>query len=126
MADATPPLLPVSSADHEPADSALPARVAELRRATPARILAGRSGSSYRTNVWLGLRHDHAAALDAVHAELDVDRDFGELARQFKLFEVSTQARCKAEYLLRPDLGRRLSEPARQEILQRCLAGTDL
>ena len=42
---------------------------------TPARILAGRAGPAYRTATWLELRRDHAAALDAVHEEFDLDRD---------------------------------------------------
>ena len=52
--------------------------------------------------------------LDAVHAELDLQRDFGfAFVEESKLFEVYTQAATKQEYLLRPDLGRRLDADAR-------------
>ena len=41
---------------------------------------------------------------------------------QWKLFEVSTRAGSKDEYLLRPDLGRRFGDRARAEIQERCSA----
>src|SRR5437773_673516 len=76
-----------------------------VRARTPARILVGRAGSSYRTATQLTLRSDHAAALDAVHAEIDLERDLGpELIRRFAIVEVASSARDKAEYLRRPDL----------------------
>ena len=98
-----------------------------IRARTPARILVGRAGPSYRTATQLDLRQDHAAAVDAVHAELDLGKDFGqEFVQRWALFEVQTCAGSKAEYLLRPDLGRRLSSAARAEILRCCSAGVDL
>jgi ethanolamine ammonia-lyase small subunit len=94
-----------------------------VRARTPARIFVGLVGPAYRTATWLGLRQDHAAALDAVHAELDLERDFGaEFVSRWGLFEVQTQARSKEEHLLRPDLGRRLDGPARVALRERCPA----
>src|SRR5436305_15238109 len=88
-----------------PAD--LPRRIQAIRARTPARILVGRAGPCYRTATQLELRQDHAAAVDAVHAELDLDRDFTpDFVQGFGLFAVQTNAASKAEYLLRPDLGR--------------------
>lgn len=101
----------------------LPEMMQAIRARTPARILVGSVGTSYRTATWLGLRQDHAAALDAVHAELDLDRDFIE---RWQLFEVATQVSSKSEHLMRPDLGRRLSVPARGEVVQQCPRGADL
>jgi ethanolamine ammonia-lyase small subunit len=98
-----------------------------IRARTPARILAGRAGPAYRTATQLDLRQDHAAAVDAVHAELDLERDLGAaLVKRWGLFEVRTQVRFKSEYLLRPDRGRRLDENARQEIERRCKPRADL
>jgi ethanolamine ammonia-lyase small subunit len=75
----------------------------------------------------LELRRDHATAVDAVHAELDLERDFGtEFVERFSPFEVQSQARDKVEYLLRPDLGRRLPESAREKIRVECKKGTAL
>ncbi len=94
---------------------------------TPARILVGRAGSAYRTATQLALRQDHAAAIDAVQAELDLLRDFGQpFVERWRLFEVTTCASSKTEYLLRPDRGRRLSDTGRTEVVRRCPAEADL
>lgn len=110
-----------------PHSAELPDLLQAIRARTPARILVGRSGPAYRTRTQLELRQDHAAALDAVHAAVDLERDFSrEFVERWKLFEVHTLAGSKAEYLLRPDLGRQLSEPARAEIARRCPREADL
>lgn len=98
-----------------------------VRACTPARLLVGRAGPAYRTATQLALRQDHAAATDAVHAGLDMLRDFGSsFVERWGLFEVTTCAQSKTEYLLRPDLGRRLNDTARAEIMNRCPARADL
>lgn len=94
---------------------------------TPARVLVGRAGPGYRTSTWLKLREDHAAARDAVHAEVDLLRDFGrERIDGFHLFNAQSQATSKAEYLRRPDLGRKLSADSRELVRTNCPAGADL
>jgi len=104
-----------------------PQAIQAIRARTPARILLGRSGPAYSTRTQLELRQDHAAALDAVHAELDIEKDLGkEFIESRKLFEVQSRATNKIEYLMRPDLGRRLNEVSRQEIIRRCTTKTDL
>ena len=101
--------------------------VRRVRAQTPARLLAGRSGAAYRTNTQLELREAHAAARDAVRAELDLFTNLGgNFVRKWNLFEVCSQATTKDEYLLRPDLGRRLSDASRAEVTKRCTAGHDL
>jgi ethanolamine ammonia-lyase small subunit len=99
----------------------LPSFLQAIPARTPARILVGRSGAAYRTATQLELRQDHAAALDAVHAELDLLRDFGrEFVERWRLFEVRSQASSKTEYLMRPDLGRRLEEAGRRQVIRAC------
>src|SRR5262249_28199754 len=94
---------------------------------TPTRIFSGRAGPAYRTVTQLALRQDHAAAIDAVQAELDLLRDFGQsFVKRWGLFEVNTCAGSKAEYLLRPDRGRRLSDAVRTEVVRRCSDRMDL
>ena len=94
-----------------------PDLIEKIRARTPARVLVERSGAAYRTPTQLELRQAHAAARDAVRTELDLERDMGaEFVQRWKLMEVSTCARSKDEYLLRPDLGRRLSDDARQQL----------
>jgi ethanolamine ammonia-lyase small subunit len=104
-----------------------PALIEKIRQRTPARVLVDRAGSSYRTTTQLELRQAHAAARDAVRTELDMERDLGaEFIQRWKLFEVATAARSKDEYLLRPDLGRRLNDAARRQIAARCPEQVDL
>jgi ethanolamine ammonia-lyase small subunit len=104
----------------------LPTVLEQVRARTPARILAGRAGGAYRTKTWLELRRDHAAAKDAVCAELDLANDLGEaFVAEWGLFEVTTMARTKEEFLLRPDLGRSLDAAARSTIAGRCRSGVD-
>ena len=94
---------------------------------TPARLWTGRAGVSYRTATALELRRDHAAAVDAVYAELDVMRDLGaDFVRQFGLFELSTETRSKTEYLARPDMGRRFNSEAKDSLWKRCPRGAGL
>jgi ethanolamine ammonia-lyase small subunit len=100
--------------------------LAMVRSRTPARLLAGRAGVAYRTPTLLDLRRDHAAARDAVWAELDMNRDLGDVVDRFGLFLVQTQAHDKNEFLLRPDRGRRLSAEATDAIRTRCRTGIDL
>ena len=100
----------------------------EMARArTPARIMMGRAGAAYKTDTWLKLRVDHAFAKDAVLAEVDLPRDFGEaFVTEWGLFDVATMAATKNDYLLRPDLGRSLSASARAELRKRCPPSVDL
>ncbi len=94
---------------------------------TPARVLVGRAGPAYRTSTLLQLRADHAAARDAVRAEVDLARDFGaERVERFGLFEARTRAASKAEYLRRPDLGRKLAPESGELVRANCPAGADL
>jgi ethanolamine ammonia-lyase small subunit len=98
-----------------------------VRSQTPARLLVGRAGPAYRTSTQLELREDHAAAVDAVRAELDLAGDLGQdFVERWQLFEVRSQAASKPEYLLRPDLGRRLDSEAAEAIRHHCPPAADL
>ena len=94
---------------------------------TPARLLVGRVGTAYRTETLLKLREDHAAARDAVRAEVDLLSAFGmDRIAGFLLFNAQTRAGSKDEYLRRPDLGRKLSGDSAELVRSRCPAGQDL
>lgn len=98
-----------------------------LLERTPARILVGAAGASYRTTTQLELRRDHAAARDAVRREIDLLADLGaDATERWRLFLVTSACRDKNEYLLRPDLGRRLSDEARERVAASCPPGADL
>jgi ethanolamine ammonia-lyase small subunit len=101
--------------------------VRKIRERTPARLLTGRAGSSYRTPTQMQLREAHAAARDAVRAELEPAAALGSaFIDEWRLFEMRTLARSKDEYLLRPDLGRHFDERSRTEIQNLCPAACDL
>jgi ethanolamine ammonia-lyase small subunit len=109
------------------AASDLPEIVRKVRARTPARILLGRAGAAYRTGTQMDLREAHAAARDAVRAELDLEAAFGAgFVERWGLFEVRTRAMGKDEYLLRPDLGRSFDEASREQVRKTCPAGSDV
>ena len=89
------------------------ALLAAVRERTPARLLAGRAGLSYRTATELRLRADHAAARDAVLDEI-AERDLP------GLLGVRSRATSKQHYLARPDLGRCLSDEGRALLVEHC------
>ena len=101
--------------------------VRRIRSRTPARLLVGRAGAAYRTGTQLELREAHAAARDAVRAELDLETTFGaDFVKRWRLFEVCTQATLKDVFLLQPDLGRHFNDASRAELQRRCSSGNDL
>lgn len=81
----------------------------DLRRHTAARLALGRAGASMPTDEILRFGYAHAQARDAVHVSLEVDElcialtDAG-----VSTLRVHSAATDRAQYLLRPDLGRRL------------------
>ena len=108
-------------------ENALPAVIEKIRKRTPARLLTGRSGGAYRTSTQLELRAAHAAARDAVRTEFELAKHLQtDSLKHLGIFEVSSEARTKDEYLLRPDLGRRLSSDSRAEVERTCPAQADL
>jgi ethanolamine ammonia-lyase small subunit len=105
---------------------AWPDLLQKIRARTPARIFVER-GASYSTQMELDLRAAHASAVDAVWAEFDLAKDFPpDFIAQWKLFQISAQAESKSQFLLRPDLGRKLSATATSELAQRCPKSPDI
>jgi len=75
----------------------------------------------------LELREAHAAARDAVRAEMNLSVDLGEsFVREWNLFEVCSRAATKDEYLLRPGLGRQLNDASHAVVRESCAAEVDL
>ncbi|HEY2222701.1 ethanolamine ammonia-lyase subunit EutC [Actinomycetospora sp.] len=83
-----------------------------LREATQARVGLGRAGDALPTAEILRLSAAHALARDAVHAPLPVGEVTAALiaASGLDVVTVASAASDRAEYLQRPDLGRRLAE----------------
>ena len=92
-----------------------------LMATTPARIGIGRAGVRYRNVPQMIFWADHAVTQDALFKEINPN-----LLQQFNLFEVQTKANDRQEYLLRPDLGRQLSDAARATLQQKCAKQPDV
>jgi ethanolamine ammonia-lyase small subunit len=80
-----------------------------LRGATRARVALGRAGDGLPTSRELEFRAAHAVARDAVHQPLEPDVVRAGLPG-IAVLEVHSAAADRAEYLQRPDLGRRLAD----------------
>lgn len=89
--------------------------LANLCSTTTARIGVGRAGPRPRTSALLLFQGDHGVAQDAIYGTVDE-----EVKAQFDLFTVETRTADQDEYLLRPDLGRRLTDEAKATIAERC------
>lgn len=89
----------------------------DLRAHTQARLALGRAGAALPTAELLRFGLAHAQARDAVHIPLDAEA----LATQLQTLgnttrQVHSAAPDRATYLLRPDLGRRLSDADAQAL----------
>ena len=81
---------------------------------TPARLAVGRVSTRYRTPTILSFWTDHAAARDAVASDISA-----EIVSGLSLAHLHSSAVDKAEFLRRPDLGRKLSGESRTVVEQR-------
>ncbi|MGE3988531.1 ethanolamine ammonia-lyase subunit EutC [Pseudorhodoplanes sp.] len=81
-----------------------------LRTLTAARIGLARTGASIGTGPLLEFQLAHARARDAVHEELDAEKLRSDLsAFGLPVLVVDSAVGSRRDYLMRPDLGRRLS-----------------
>ena len=88
-----------------------------LKKYTSARIALGRTGGSQRMETVLDFRLSHARARDAVMAPFDVGGVNDRLVKTgFATQQIATAVADKKTYLVRPDLGRRLSAASREEL----------
>jgi ethanolamine ammonia-lyase small subunit len=88
-----------------------------LRAHTAARIALGRRGVSVPTRAQLAFQLAHAQARDAVHLALDGEALASTLAAQGQdCVHLHSAAATRADYLQRPDLGRRLDDASRARL----------
>jgi len=88
-----------------------------LKEFTAARIGIGRSGTSIPTKQSLAFKLAHAHARDAVYSRLDIDALSADI-KQFDLpvILLHSKAGNRAEYLQRPDLGRKLKKSSANQL----------
>ncbi|MEI8154146.1 MAG: ethanolamine ammonia-lyase subunit EutC [Hyphomicrobiales bacterium] len=87
----------------------------DLRRLTAARIGLRRTGASLATGPLLDFKLAHARARDAVHEPLDEARLIAELAGLgLETIASASAAESRKQFLMRPDLGRRLAAHSEQ------------
>lgn len=98
-----------------------PEGLRNLCASTTARLGVGRAGPRPRTASLLLFQADHGVTQDAIYGVVAE-----ETKEKFGLFTVNTRAADRAEYLLRPDLGRLLSDEAKQTISERCTTRPDV
>ncbi len=89
----------------------------ELIASTSSRIGVGRAGPRNKTASLLLFQGDHAVTQDALYKDIDSN-----LLSEFNLFTVQTNITGgKEQFLLRPDLGRQLSQEARVTLAEKCI-----
>ena len=94
---------------------------AEAARHTTALVGIGHVGTRYATDVVLQFQAELAVAHAAVGAELPI-----EWAEQQGFVGLRTQVSDHREFLLRPDLGRRLAEDSLAKLRASCTRGVDV
>ncbi|MBI3176904.1 MAG: ethanolamine ammonia-lyase subunit EutC [Chloroflexi bacterium] len=103
---------------------ALPALIA----ATTARVGVGRAGPRYRTASLLLFQADHAITQDALYRDVDPKLldDLGLFTVQTNIKSGTSPSGGKQEYLLRPDLGRQISDDGKKTILEKCVPSPNI
>jgi len=98
-----------------------PEGLANLCSTTTARLGVGRAGARPKTAVQLRFLADHAVTQEAIYGVVDQT-----VLDELGLFTGTTQVDDREEYLLRPDLGRLLSEEARATVDKQCVKNPDV
>ena len=97
-----------------------PVLAQRLRSLTPARVGLAHAGVSLETRDLLDFQRAHAQARDAVHSHLEAASIAASLTQISSRQVLRMHSACadRATYLQRPDLGRTLDEPSRNQLLR--------
>lgn len=111
-----------------PKTLAAPSPLPGLAQLTMARVALGRAGVSLPTREHLRFTLDHARARDAVHVPLDTPALLAALAGfGLPVLALASRAADRRQFLLRPDLGRRLDDASLLRLRERAQTpGPDL
>jgi ethanolamine ammonia-lyase small subunit len=126
LGNPTPPAEPCDDdvctpRDAKPQRPADPVEAKRVADATPARIVQGRTGTRYLTSSYITLRAEHAIALDAVHSSVPEG-----WASKHGCIELRSRCKDHAEFLLHPDLGRRLDDASKERLTKEGTRGVDV
>lgn len=100
---------------------------AELRQFTDARIALGRAGCSLPTKEYLRFSLDHARARDAIHEPFKPEWMKGKLEPLgMESICVESAALDRRTFLVRPDLGKRLSQKSIEYLNKLDYKGADI
>ena len=111
--------------DHNIPSPQHPEHIVELLSNTPARLGVWRAGARPLTSVWLKFRQDHAKARDAVHSDLSAEF-LEEFAQKRGLPVVQSEAASRAEFVLNPPRGKRVSQETLDRLRSICPSGRDV
>ena len=101
-----------------------PTRWQDLRRFTQARVGLGRAGHAVPTAAHLDFQEAHARARDAVWSAFDAARLASDCAGLgVPVLRVASLARDRHEFLLRPDLGRRIADTDAARLAAQAIPG---
>lgn len=92
-----------------------------LMATTSARLGVGRAGPRPKTSTALLFQADHGVTQDAIYGVVSQ-----EVRDAFNLFTVTSRVADRDEFLLRPDLGRLLSDEGKALIAQKCVKSPDV
>ena len=125
-AEALPPPPPLPAIPPPPARVYVPAHVPapharDAAKHTTALLGIGHVGTRYATDVVLQFQAELAVAHEAVATELDDD-----WAEKLGLVPARSRVGSHREFLLRPDLGRRLDDASRARLAERCVRNPDV
>ncbi len=120
--DLPDPTLPAHRYKPRVTNAQKPDSLPALIASTTSRIGVGRAGPHYNTFSLLLFQGDHAITQDALMRDVDQ-----KLLDDLDLFTVQTNITGgKQEYLLRPDLGRQLSDEAKKTLAEKCVKSPNI
>ena len=98
-----------------------PALLEQLKAATPAKVGVGRTGLRFRTQTAMQFQADFAVAQAAVESQVPAS-----WAEQQGMIPLVTRVQDHEQFLLRPDLGRRLDEQSLELVRARAAPQPDV
>lgn len=102
-------------------------RVFDLSRYSSARLGLGHTGGQLKTRDWLAFQFSYAQANDALTSEFPKTKLLNYCHnKQLPVLQIDSQAQTHEQFLLRPDLGRALSDESQRQLQKFTAENPDL